>query len=155
MYQKYTYKDVSRLLNLEKDLSSVMNGYWYDKETNTYSVFINYVKDEGISETTKYKDHFLSPSKLIAMSKSNKTLESSDVQKFIHAKENGTDVHLFVRKTKKDKGSGALEFYYLGRMFLDGEPKQTKMSNNTTDVVEFEWELKDSVRDDIYHYLTN
>ncbi len=59
LYRKYTYEDVCRLLNWNKNLSSVMNGYMLDKRTKTYPVFINYDKDENISDTTKYEDHFV------------------------------------------------------------------------------------------------
>ena len=37
-----------------------------------------------------------------------------DVQNFLHARERGIQVHLFVRKNKDDKISK--EFYYLGYM---------------------------------------
>lgn len=61
LYQKYTYEEVCRLLNWEKNLSSVMNGYMLDKKTKTYPVFINYDKSDDISDTTKYMiiQHFI------------------------------------------------------------------------------------------------
>ena len=66
-----------------------IGGYKYDKATNTFPIFINYDKSEDIAATINYSDHFTSNSSLIAVSKSGRTLESEDVQKFIKSKELG------------------------------------------------------------------
>ena len=88
LYQKYTYEDVCRLLGWERnEVPLNIGGYKYDKKTKTYPVFINYDKDENIQDTVKYEDHFESPDKLIAISKSNRTLQSEDVKNFLSAKE--------------------------------------------------------------------
>ena len=88
---------------------------------------------------------------LIAISKSGRTRESEDVQNFLHARERGIDVHLFVRKNKDDKISK--EFYYLGRMKASGNAKEFCMANTTKTAVEIEWLLDTPVRDDIYQYI--
>ena len=91
-----------------------IGGYKYDKKTKTFPVFINYDKQDDISDRTKYEDHFVSSQdRLIAISKSGRSVDSEDVQNFLKAKERGIDVHLFVRKNKDDKISK--EFYYLGQ----------------------------------------
>ena len=111
IYQKYTYEDVCRLLNWKNnEVPLNIGGYKYDKDTKTFPVFINYDKSEEINDTIKYEDHFESSNKLIAISKSGRTIESEDVQNFINAKEKGIKVELFVRKNKDDKISK--EFYY-------------------------------------------
>jgi len=153
LYQKYTYEDVCRLLNWEKNLSSVMNGYMLDKKTMTYPVFINYDKSEEISDSTKYEDRFVDRSVLIAISKSGKKVKSGDVQNFLHAKERGIDVELFVRKNKDDKISK--EFYYLGRMTATGNTNEFIMANTDKTAVEIEWKLDTPVREDIYQYIVN
>ncbi len=155
LYQKYTYEDVCRLLNWRKNLSSVIMGYMLDKHTKTYPVFINYDKDESISVTTKYEDHFIPEcrDRFVAISKSGKSLESEDVQNFLHAKEQNIQVHLFVRKNKKDKGSK--EFYYLGTMNASGNTKEFTMANTNKTAVEIEWILDNPVREDIYDYIVN
>ena len=66
-------------------------------------MFINYDKQDDISDTTKYEDHFTSHNRLIAISKSGRIFESEDVQKFLNAKERAIDVQLFVRKNKDDR----------------------------------------------------
>lgn len=119
--------------------------------TKTFPVFINYHKEEDISDTTKYEDHFLSTNHLIAISKQGRTIESEDVQNFLYAKERGINVELFVRKNKDDKGSK--EFYYLGRMAATGIAKEFVMENTTKTAVEIEWILDTPVREDIYEYI--
>ncbi|MCR5605043.1 MAG: DEAD/DEAH box helicase [Lachnospiraceae bacterium] len=153
LYQKYTYEDVCRLLNWEKNLSSVMNGYYYDKKTNTYPVFINYDKEDTISDTTKYEDHFVNNRKLIAISKSRRKISSEDVQNFLKAGDRGIDVELFVRKNKDDKISK--EFYYLGPMHASGMVKEFTMINTNITAVEIEWILDEPVREDLYEYITS
>ena len=154
LYQKYTYEDVCRLLNWEtNEVPLNIGGYKYDKKTKTFPVFINYDKADNISDTTKYEDHFTSNSSLVAISKSGRTVVSEDVQNFLHAKERGIQVHLFVRKNKDDKISK--EFYYLGYMEASGRVKEFVMSNTNKTAVEIEWMLDVPVREDLYEYIVN
>lgn len=154
LYQKYTYEDVCRLLEWENnEVPLNLGGYKYDRKTKTFPVFINYDKEEDIQDTIKYEDHFESPSRLIAISKQSRTKESDDVQNFLHAKERGIDVELFVRKNKDDKISK--EFYYLGRMTATGKAEEFVMANTDKTAVEIEWQLDTPVREDIYEYIVN
>ena len=156
LYQKYTYEDVCRLLNWEQnEVPLNIGGYKYDKKTKTFPVFINYDKAEDISDTTKYEDHFVPGfrDRLIAISKSGRSLQSEDVQNFLKAKERGIRVELFVRKNKDDKISK--EFYYLGHMTASGKTKEFKMVNTEKTAVEIEWILDVPVREDIYEYIVN
>lgn len=156
LYQKYTYEDVCRLLNWEQnEVPLNIGGYKYDKKTKTFPVFINYDKSEDISDTTKYEDHFVPGfrDRLIAISKSGRSLQSEDVQNFFKAKERGIRVELFVRKNKDDKISK--EFYYLGHMTASGNTKEFTMPNTQKTAVEIEWILDVPVREDIYEYIVN
>ncbi|SCW46726.1 Helicase conserved C-terminal domain-containing protein [Eubacterium ruminantium] len=154
LYQKYTYEDACRLLNWEhNEVPLNIGGYKYDKATKTFPVFINYDKSDDIQDTIKYEDHFTSRSSLIAISKQSRTVESEDVQNFLHAKERGIDVELFVRKNKDDKISK--EFYYLGRMTATGFTRPFIMPNTDKTAVEIEWKLETPVREDIYQYIVN
>lgn len=130
-----------------------IGGYKFDKKTRTFPVFINYDKTDDISDTIKYEDHFENAGTLIAVSKSGRTVKSEDVQNFLHAKERGIDVHLFVRKNKDDKISK--EFYYLGRMEASGKVKEFCMENTDKTAVEIQWILDTPVREDIYHYFVD
>ncbi len=80
-----------------------IDGYKYDKKTKTFPIFINYDKQDNISDTTKDEDHFVAENRLIAISKSGRSMDSEDVQNFLNATERGIDVQLFVRKNKDDK----------------------------------------------------
>ena len=156
LYQKYTYEDVCRLLNWEQnEVPLNIGGYKFDKKTKTFPVFINYDKSEDISDTTKYEDHFVEGfrDRLIAISKSGRSLQSDDVQNFLKAKERGIHVELFVRKNKDDKISK--EFYYLGRMTASGKAKEFTMANTEKSAVEIEWILDVPVREDIYEYIVS
>ena len=154
LYQKYTYEDVCRLLNWENnEVPLNIGGYKYDKKTGTFPVFINYDKAEDISATTKYEDHFVSNRKLIAISKSGRSLESEDVQNFLKCEERGISVELFVRKNKDDKISK--EFYYLGTMKPSGQAEEFIMNGTDKKAVEIEWILDEPVRDDIYEYIVS
>ena len=108
---------------------------------------------DDIADTTKYEDHFVTNDELIAVSKSGRTMESADVQNFLHARERGITVELFVRKNKDDKGSK--EFYYLGTMTATGRCREFIMPNTDKSAVEIEWRLDVPVRQDIYDYIVN
>ncbi len=154
LYKKYTYEDVCRLLNWENsEVPLNIGGYKYDKKTRTFPVFINYDKAEDISDTVKYEDHFINNHRLVAISKSGRSMESEDVQNFLKSKERGIRVELFVRKNKDDKISK--EFYYLGTMSPSGHAEEFTMANTDKTAVEIEWILDEPVREDIYEYIVS
>lgn len=154
LYKKYTYEDVCRLLNWENnEVPLNIGGYKYDKKTRTFPVFINYDKAEDISDTVKYEDHFINNHRLIAISKSGRSMNSDDVQNFLKSKERGIRVELFVRKNKDDKISK--EFYYLGTMRPSGHAEEFTMANTDKTAVEIEWILDEPVREDIYEYIVS
>lgn len=150
LYSKYTYEDVCRLLNWKQNIVPLnIGGYFYDKHTNTLPVFINYDKDESVVDTQQYADHFIDPQTFVAMSKSNVKLNSKGMDKFIHASENNTKIHLFVRKNKDD--SISKEFYYLGEVFIS-DIQETEMAKGVP-VCEIFYRLDQPVRSDIYDYI--
>lgn len=152
LYKKYTYEDVCQLLNWEKSFVPLnIGGYKYDEHTNTLPVFINYDKDENISDTIKYTDHFIDSQTLVAMSKSKMKLNSKGMEIFNKAKERNTFIHIFVRKNKDDKVSK--EFYYLGQGNII-DIKQETMANDVP-VCEILYQLDQPVRQDIYDYIVN
>ena len=128
--------------------AETLSGIFNDREYKT-----KVLTDADIQDTIKYEDHFTSRSSLIAISKQSRTVESEDVQNFLHAKERGIDVELFVRKNKDDKISK--EFYYLGRMTATGYTRPFIMPNTDKTAVEIEWKLDTPVREDIYQYIVN
>lgn len=152
LYQKYSYEDVCRLLEWEKnEVSLNIGGYKYDEKSATYPVFINYHKSDEIESSINYEDRFIAPSSLIAISKSGRSIESNDVQVALNAQQLGVDMELFVRKNKDDKTSK--EFYYLGKMFPTGEATEIVMTEANKKAVEIHYQLDVPVREDIYAYL--
>ena len=151
LYQKYTYEDVSRLLNWSYNGSSVMSGYKYDSATKTLPVFINYDKDEGAID---YEDRFVSSSHLIALSKADRSIDSKDVNHIykLTKEDENNRIYLFVRKNKDDKE--AQEFYFLGEIEAVGSPKAVKIKSSGKKAFEIDYSLDCVVREDLYEYIT-
>ncbi len=149
LYQKYSRKDVCRILNWEKDDSSTVYGYRY--KYGTCPIFVTYNKQENISSSTKYPDHFINEQLFNWMTRSRVSLESKETQQIIHANENGEKIFLFVKKSD-DEGS---DFYYMGEV----NPvswRQTTIKddkNNELPIMNFQLKLKKPVREDLYEYL--
>lgn len=153
LYQKYTYEDVCRLLNWRKNMNAQnIGGYFYDYETKTLPVFINYDKTE---DAIAYEDRFVTPEKLIALSKHPRKVDSSDADHFFKRTEEDKDnkILLFVRKNKDDKE--AKEFYFLGEVFAQGEPVPIKMEKTGDDAFEINYKLDVPVREDVYEYIVS
>ena len=144
--QKYTYEDVCRMLDWDKSVNAInIGGYKYDQATNTFPVFINYVKGEDVVESQKYEDHFVNPGKLIAAPKSTETKRSAkNLQRIENSEANGTRILLFVRKNKD--GDEKKEFYYLGDMKFD---RFIESENNLM----IEYSLLTPVASEIYDYM--
>ena len=150
LYSKYTYEDVCRLLNWEKNIVPLnIGGYFYDIRTSTLPVFINYDKDESVVDTQKYADHFIDAQNFVAMSKSNVRITNPGMEKFVKAAENKTNIYLFIRKNKDDAASK--EFYYLGEVYIS-KIEETTMANDVP-VCEIYYHLDQPVRSDIYDYI--
>lgn len=152
LYEKYTYEDVCRLLEWEKgEVALNIGGYKYDKKSKTYPIFINYHKEDNISDTINYEDRFINESEIIAISKQGRTSSSEDIVQAYNAEKNGTYMCLFVRKNKDDKISK--EFYFLGKIKAIRNPHEFIMKNTTKTAVEITYKLETPVREDIYEYI--
>ena len=151
--EKYTYDDVIRLLNFNKnEVSLNIGGYKCDDFTNTIPVFINYDKNDDISDSIKYEDRFETRELLHWVSKNGRTLQSKDVKTIINSNANDTKIYLFVRKNKDD--SQAKEFYFLGRMYVTDNYKEITMESGHK-AVEFLYKLDEPVREELYDYITS
>jgi len=144
--QKYTYEDVCRLLNWGKNVNAInIGGYKFDQITNTFPVFINYMKGEDVAESQKYEDHFVNSGRLIAAPKSTENKRSAkNLQRVENSEANGTRILLFVRKSKDSDEKK--EFYYLGDMKFDRfiESESSLM---------IEYSLLTPIASEIYDYL--
>lgn len=151
LYQKYTYEDVCRLLNWKKNMNAQnIGGYFYDSDTKTLPVFINYDKAEN---AIAYEDRFVTQAHLIALSKHPRKIDSSDADHFFKRTDEDKDnkILLFIRKNKDDKE--AKEFYFLGEIYAQGEPIPIKMEKTGDDAFEINYKLDVPVREDIYEYI--
>ncbi|MFT6923355.1 MAG: superfamily II DNA or RNA helicase/HKD family nuclease [Crocinitomicaceae bacterium] len=155
LYQKYTRKDVFRILNWNQNpLAQNVGGYIIAKDKSNCPIFVNYHKDESISSTTKYEDGFVSPSKFEWMSKSRRTLKSNDVQAIRNYK-SGLRLPLFIKKSN-DEGT---EFYFMGDITpIDESFEETRMKGDNgkeVSVVKISFKMNSVVEDTIYEYLTH
>ena len=159
LYQKYSRKDVCRILNWDKDVSSTVYGYRIRHDT--CPIFVTYEKSDDIASSTKYQDEFerissnpdiFSNRVFSWMTRSRVSETSPEAQQIIHAKENGLKIMLFL---KKSDGEGT-DFYYMG----EASPikwEQTTILNDKKEalpIMNFKLELKQEVRKDIFDYFT-
>jgi SOS-response transcriptional repressor LexA len=145
LYNKYSRKDVCRLLNWKNDMTSTLFGY--RTRNDETPCFVTYHKSEDIENTIKYNDHFVSPSVFAWESRSNRKLASQEIQAVINSKR----ILLFV---KKEDAEGT-DFYYMGdASIIDGSIEQAKMSNSKAPVVHFKFKLSQAVSEDLYNYIT-
>ncbi|SKB98709.1 PLD-like domain-containing protein [Lachnospiraceae bacterium] len=159
LYQKYTYEDVCYLLNWKQNQNAQnLGGYFYDTDTKTLPVFINYEKSE---DAIAYEDRFVSPDEIIALSKHPRKVTSSDADHFYKRTEADKDnrIFLFVRKNKDDHE--AKEFYFLGEIEAHDAPTPIKMkvvekngNIKEDDAFEIQYHLDHPVREDLYEYIT-
>ena len=151
LYEKYSRKDVCRLLNWPHDDSSTM--YGYRVKHNTCPIFVTYEKNEDISESTKYEDQFINKEIFSWMTRSKVKLESKEPQAIINYKETNLGIHLFIKKSD-DEGK---DFYYMGPVKPIGQEETTIKDNKgkTLPIVNFKLELDNSVKDELYSYFVN
>lgn len=151
LYEKYSRKDVCRLLNWPHDDSSTMYGYRI--KHNTCPIFVTYKKDENISKSTQYEDQFINKESFSWMTRSNVKLQSKEPQAIIHHAETGLEIHLFVKKSD-DEGK---DFYYIGQVtpFDQIETTITNDKGKELPIVNFKLKIHTEVKDELYSYFVN
>ena len=151
LYEKYSRKDVCRLLNWENNEDSTMYGYAI--KYNTCPIFVTYHKGEDITASTDYDDRFLSPELFSWMTRSKRTLNSNEVKKILAQYETGLAISLFIKK-HDDEGT---DFYYVGEVdYLKGRERQTTIKNDEGKelaIVNFLFKLHHPCENDLYTYL--
>ena len=146
LYERYTRKDVCRLLNWYKILTGIIiGGYKYDALSNSMAVFVTYNKDvEETKASLMYEDEFIDPKKIVCISKNKVKLSSPEIVRLKAQKNSGLKVHLFVKKFK-----GEDDFYYLGE--IDYEDAQEVIEKKN---VRITYTLDTPCKDSVYDYLT-
>jgi superfamily II DNA or RNA helicase/HKD family nuclease len=151
IHQKYSRKDICRILNWEKNEESTM--YGYSIKYNTCPIFVNYHKDENIAASTKFEDKFINNSYFQWFSKPRRNIESKDVSA-IKNHNNELRLSLFIKKSNGERS----DFYYMG----DVKPVQESFEETTilddhgksVSVVKVIFKLNQPVEDSLYDYLT-
>ena len=148
LYEKYSRREVCRLLNWDKNEEGTLNGG--RPKNGDFPIFVNYHKVEDDSET-KYMDEFLSNETFRWCTTKNRYIHSNEILALVQNAEK-TNALLFV---KKDNGEGK-DFYYLGTCKANPEtatPDKVVENGKEYPVVTIEVVLEQSIQYDIYHYL--
>ncbi|KRN30671.1 DUF3427 domain-containing protein [Liquorilactobacillus mali] len=112
-YQKYSRKDVCRLLNWSKDVSAPMYGYRVGKDT--CPIFITYEKDNPAkNRSARYENEFFNTGLIKWYTRSPRHIDSKEVRQLLEQDLNGNfkvQIQLFLKKSDAE----GKKFYYLGR----------------------------------------
>lgn len=150
IYEKYSRRDVSLLMNCGKDLSSTM--YGMKRIGDDTFVFVTYHKEEStdnknyIDGKPDYADAFEDNMIFLWDSQMGRGTESSYVEDVVQAKRK----HLFVKKSDAETG-----FYYMGQ-FDVMDVKAAKKKDNTgkmRDIAKLRMKMHHAVREDLLRYL--
>lgn len=150
LYQKYSRKDVCRILNYEKDEHTTM--YGYKVKNNACPIFVTYHKADDIVSTTRYEDRFINNYEFQWMSKSNRKLDSKEIVQIQNYKE-GLRLSLFI---KKDNDEGT-DFYYIGEVTPMKFSQSTILGDKgeSVPIVQVIFSMNQPVESFIYEYLIN
>ncbi|MGO3042443.1 DUF3427 domain-containing protein, partial [Ancrocorticia populi] len=125
--ERYSRKDVCRLLAWEKNEESTVYGYKVDRMSGTCPIFVTYHKDADVTASTNYEDEFIDPGTMRWFTRSRRTLQSNEVKAIVDRE---VPLHLFA---KKDDAEGT-DFYYLGEA-VPREPVQEQMPSDDGDLL--------------------
>lgn len=153
--ERYSYAEVCRLLNWHKNvIPNSIGGYFYERNTKTMPIFVNYDKAE---DAINYKDHFIDERTMLTISKQKRKLGSDDEKRMTKQEPYADTVcFLFVRKNKDDGEEKA--YVFLGEINAREKPKRHSVTNKKggqEEAFEITWDLVHPVDRDLYYYLTD
>lgn len=148
--EKYSRKDVCRLLCWLDDESSTL--YGYKTKYGTTPIFVTYHKKEEIANSVNYGDHFVSQDVFHWYTRSRRNINSKEVQTIINHMEINNDLHLFVKKEDAENS----DFYYLGKVnyIAESSINDVMADDNKLSVVRMDLKLQHPVPKGIYSYIT-
>lgn len=151
LYNKYSRKDVCRILNWESDESSTVYGYRI--KNNTCPIFVTYNKEDHISESTKYKDEFINSQQFSWMTRSRVKMDSKEIARLQACEKTGLRILLFIKKSDSE-GS---DFYYMGDMLPSSFTPATIKNDQGVDlpIVNIRYGLKQPIEEKMFEYITN
>ncbi|MFT9005436.1 MAG: DUF3427 domain-containing protein, partial [Liquorilactobacillus hordei] len=147
-YQKYSRKDVCRLLNWKKDISAPMYGYRVG--TDVCPIFITYEKDDPAkNRSARYENEFFNTGLIKWYTRSPRHIDSKEVQQLLERDENDkfkVQIQLFLKKNDAE----GKKFYYLGsaQVVLDSVKEQmiSRGSNRPKAVVSMNLKLDEPIK---------
>lgn len=148
LYEKYSRKDVCRILNWEFNEEGTVNGYMVREKNNSCPIFVNYHKPEDIDPNIAYEDGFIDRHTFKWMSRSQRKLDSKDIVAIKNNKK--LRFPLFIKKHDGE----STDFYYMGDMIPQEDSFVQKNMTNGKPVVEVIYTLKQQVQEEIYEYIT-
>lgn len=151
LYEKYSRRDVSLLMNCGRDLSSTM--YGMKRIDDDVFIFVTYHKEESTDEQKNYVDG--KPDYADAFednmifrwdSQIGRGVDSSYVSDVVNTKRK----HLLVKKSDAESN-----FYYMGEFDIVDVRAARKRDNNgkERDITKFEMKMHHPVREDLLRYL--
>ncbi|MBQ5850542.1 MAG: DUF3427 domain-containing protein, partial [Lachnospiraceae bacterium] len=151
LYEKYSRRDVSLLMNCGKDLSSTM--YGMKRIGDDVFIFVTYHKEESADDEKSYVDG--KPDYADAFedniifrwdSQIGRGVDSSYMEDVCIAARK----HLLVKKSDAESN-----FYYMGLFDVIDVKADTKKDNNgkDRDIAKVTMQMRHSVRDDLLRYL--
>lgn len=149
LYEKYSRRDVSLLMNCGKDLSSTM--YGMKRIEDDAFIFVTYHKEESddknyVDGKPDYADAFEDNMIFRWDSQMGRGIDSSYVKDVTTA----TRKHLLVKKSDAET-----QFYYMGQFEVtEVEPARKKDNNGKErDITKFQMKMHHAVREDLLRYL--
>lgn len=155
LYEKYTRKDVLRILNWEKNIPGQnVGGYILHKDRSSLPIFVTYKKREDIAHSIKYEDKFTTNRDFVMISKSRRNLNSPEIVAMRNHRQQ-LRMPLFIQKSN-DEGR---EFYYMGDVIPKPDGFEVgKMSNGdgqTLSIVKVNFHLPVPIEERMYEYITS
>lgn len=150
LYEKYSRRDVSLLMNCGRDLSSIM--YGMKRIDHDVFIFVTYHKEESsdnrnyVDGKPDYADTFEDNRIFRWDSQIGRGIESTYVTDVISAPRK----HLLVKKSDAES-----YFYYMGQFDVIGVEAASKKDNNgkERDITKFQMKMHHAVREDLLRYL--
>ncbi|MDC0145123.1 DEAD/DEAH box helicase [bacterium] len=140
---KYSMKDIFRILNWKKNPVALNVGGYPSPKDNKFPIFVKYKKD-------KYDDKFINNDTFEWQSKNNRSLNSPEIKEIKFNK--NIKIPLFINKAMKNEGT---EYYFISflKPIVSTVKEVTNKYNNR--VVQVNFKLETPISDKLLNYLTS
>ncbi|MFT4185970.1 MAG: DUF3427 domain-containing protein [Micrococcaceae bacterium] len=146
LFERYNRRDVAWLLNNPKDESGFMaSGYPSNPIGDYWPLFVTYNKAADVDLNIDYNDRFLNREVFLWESRTGIADTAKRLQQFSAKKK---PFMVYVKKDDNEK-----DFYFLG-MSKVSKFTETIRESDKKPILHAELKLEESVREDIYDYLT-